>query len=292
MLLYDIDLVDGNSICQLFGRSVQKYQTTVQLLRYNNHICYVSNINAVLPSYRRPNYEIFFQRTINLKRFLTLSRERVENVYPKNAYQPEKTLFEKLDSFGIEYTIEQTLFKNSATSDFESICVQEESFKDTDATEWIGKHISISVSISLNLVKEPIFLCYSDPHHLDTSFIGALEILVLQSKVIIKNLFSDIKTTMRIKLGSILEKLTRRHIRKEQADLDDCDNETYSSIEVLHIQKKQLYGLQEHRERYCNVSPIFGFNSAEYGLNLMKSSLFPIFVEKRTIEPTVIKKTN
>ena len=240
MLLYDIDLVDGNSICKLFGRSVQKYETTVQLLRYNNHICYVSNINAVRPSYCRPNYEIFFRRTITLERFSNLSREGVENVYPKNAYQPGKTLFEKLGSFGIEYTIEQTLFENLATFDFELICVQEESFKDADTTEWIGKHISISVSISSNLVKEPIFHCYSDSHHLDTFFIGALENLALQSKVKKKKLFSDIKTTIRIELGSIMEKLTRRHIRKEQADLDDSHNETCSSIEILQIQKKQL----------------------------------------------------
>ena len=47
ILLFDIDLVDGNIIGELARRSVQKYKNTVQLLRYNNHICYVNNINAV-----------------------------------------------------------------------------------------------------------------------------------------------------------------------------------------------------------------------------------------------------
>ena len=37
--LYDIDIVDGNIIGELAGRSVQKYDKTVKLLRYNNHIC-------------------------------------------------------------------------------------------------------------------------------------------------------------------------------------------------------------------------------------------------------------
>ena len=45
-LLYDIDNVDGNIIGELARRSVQKYESTVRLLRYNNHICYVSSINA------------------------------------------------------------------------------------------------------------------------------------------------------------------------------------------------------------------------------------------------------
>ena len=140
----------------------------------------------------------------------------MKNVYPKNVYQTRETLFDKLDSFGIEYTNEQTLFKNLALFDFESICVQEKSFKDTDTTKWIGKHIPISVSISSNLVKEPIFLFNSDPHHLLTSFFGALENLALQSKTIIKNLFFDIETTI---------------YPREESDLDDCDKETCPSTQ-------------------------------------------------------------
>ena len=118
-----------------------------------------------------------------------------EKVYPKNVYQTQGCLFDKLNSFGIEYTIEQTLFKNLAIINFESMCVQQKSFKDTDTTNWIGKHIPISVSISSNFVKKRIFLCNSDPHHLVTSFNGAHEKLALQSTAITKSLFFDIKTT-------------------------------------------------------------------------------------------------
>ena len=47
ILLYDTDIVDGNIIGKLARRSVQKYENTVRLLRYNNHMCYVNNIDAV-----------------------------------------------------------------------------------------------------------------------------------------------------------------------------------------------------------------------------------------------------
>ena len=128
--------------------------------------------------------------------------------------------------------------------------MQEESFKDVDRTKWIGKQIPILVSISSNLVKEPILRCNSDQHHhLVTSFIGALENLALKSKVIMKSLFFDIEATVKIKLGSILEKLTQRHNRRKQADLDDCGNETCASTQFSQIQKKQLIGLQDHLER-------------------------------------------
>ena len=38
--------------------------------------------------------------------------------------------------------------------------------------------------------------------------------------------------------------------------------------------------------------PDFGFNSAKYDINLIKSYLLPILVNERQIEPTVIKKAN
>ena len=128
----------------------------------------------------------------------------MKNVYPRNVYQIGETFFDKLDSFGIKYTSQQKLFKNLAIFNFDSICAQEESFKDTKTTTWIGKHLSISVSIPSNLEEEPIFLYNSDPHHLVSSFIGTLENLALRSKAQIKLLFPDIETTVKIKLGSIL----------------------------------------------------------------------------------------
>ena len=73
--------------------------------------------------------------------------------------------------------------------------------------------------------------------------------------------------------------------------MDDCDNEICVSTQFLEIQKNQLIDLHESLERYWNVLPVFGFNSANYDLNLIKSYLLPIFNE-RNIEPTVIKKAN
>ena len=177
ILLYDIDIVDGNFVGEFARPSVHKYDNTVRLLRYNHHICYVNNINAVFQSFCCLNCDTFFNRTFNLERHSTTCSERVRNVYPGSVYQIRETLFDKLDSFGIKCTSEQKLFKNLTKFDFESICVHEETFRDTNTRTWIRKHVPISVSISSNLVEEPIFLCNSDPHHLVASFIGALEYL-------------------------------------------------------------------------------------------------------------------
>ena len=58
------------------------------------------------------------------------------------------------------------------------------------------------------------------------------------------------------------------------------------------MQKNQLIELQEHLERYCNVIPVFGFNSAKYDINLIKSYLLTIVINERNVETIVIKKAN
>ena len=58
------------------------------------------------------------------------------------------------------------------------------------------------------------------------------------------------------------------------------------------MQKIQLIEPQEHLERYCNVLPVFGFNSAKYNINLIKSHFLPILINERNMEPTVTKKAN
>ena len=138
---YDIDIVGGNIVGELARRSVQKFENTVRLLKYHNHICYVNDINAVFQSFRCPKCDTFFSRTFNLERHLTTCSERVKNVYPRNVYQMRETFFDELDSFGIKYTSEQKLFKNIAKFDFESNCVQQETFRDTNTTNWIGKQV-------------------------------------------------------------------------------------------------------------------------------------------------------
>ena len=61
-LLYDVDIVEGNILRELLWRSVQKHENTVRLLRYSNHVCYVSIINAVFQYFRCPDSDIFFNR--------------------------------------------------------------------------------------------------------------------------------------------------------------------------------------------------------------------------------------
>ena len=240
---------------------------------------------------------LFSQRRGILGRHLVTCSDRVKHIYPKKVYELRVKLFEKWDAFNIPYRNDQKLFKNLAIFDFESICVKEDSYKQTETTTWIGKHVPISVSISSNLIPEPIFLCNANPHHLISYFITALEGLATQSKAQMKLNFIEVETAIKIKLCAILEQLNQRRNRAERVSnlLDDCieeEEEKDLSTIFLQMQKNQLLDLQEQFERYCNVLPVFGFNSAKYDIILIKSYLLPILVNERDIERTVIKKAN
>ena len=46
IFIYDIDIEDGDFVGELARRSIEMYENNINLLRYNNHICYVDDINT------------------------------------------------------------------------------------------------------------------------------------------------------------------------------------------------------------------------------------------------------
>ena len=103
------------------------------------------------------------------------------------------TLFEKLEGFSLPVSEDKKLFNYLAIFDFESICVPTEEIKETQTTTWIGKHVPISVSLSSNLIDEPIFLYNKDPQNLIIDFVSNLELLADQSKLEMRKNFKILK---------------------------------------------------------------------------------------------------
>ena len=223
--------------------------------------------------------------------------DHVKHTYPKNVYEVRETLFENLDASNIPCRNEQKLIQNLAIHEFESTCVKEaNSYKQTETTTWIGKHVPISVSISSNLIPEPNFLCNANPY-LISSFITALEGLATQSKTQMKLNFIEVETEIKIKLCAILEQLNQRRKRAERESnfADDCiveEEEKDLSTHFPQMQKNKLIDLHEHFERYSIVLVVLGFNSAKYDFKLSKSNLLRILVNEQDIERTVLKKAD
>ena len=82
--LYDFDFVTGELIGEPARRKIQKFEKSFKLLRYNNHICYVSTMNSFLKSSRCSTCDTIFSNTGNLERHLITCSERVKHIHPKN----------------------------------------------------------------------------------------------------------------------------------------------------------------------------------------------------------------
>ena len=247
--IFGIDNIDVAMFGELARGSSKKYEKNVQLIRYISHVCYVDKIHAVSKAFRCPTCDTYFQKLGNLERHLVRCSERVKHIYPKNVYQLQETLFDKLDSFNIRYRDYQKLSKNIAVFDLESICIPEEKFKNTETTTWFAKHVPISVSISSNLLAVPIFLCNSNPRHLVESFVDAVEGLATQSKAQMKFKLLELETAMKSKLTKTLETLRERSCRNQRVFefkdqcLEDDGGEKDASTQFLQMQKNQLIEL-------------------------------------------------
>ena len=106
--------------------------------------------------------------------------------------------------------------------------------------------------------------------------------------------FVEVETAIKSKLTRTLESLNEHSCRNQRVFeiedhcFEDDNEEKGASTKFSQMQKNQLIELQEHLERYCNVLAVFGFNSAKYGISLIKSYLLPTLINERNMEPTVI----
>ena len=185
------------------------------------------------------------QKYRNAARDLVYRCTQFRALFSYMQWTSERCLSQKWEKLSLTST---QMSKNSpklSNFDCKSICVEEKTLKDTQTTTWVGKHLSISAPTSSNIVKEPTFRCNCDLHHLVASFIGSLEGLALRSKTQMKLLSLDVETTIKMKFHSILVELNQRHKRRDQANLDDCENESCPSTQFSQIQKSQFFDLQE-----------------------------------------------
>ena len=290
IFIYDFTIDDGEIVGELIRRSIERYEENIKLLRYNNHICYVNDINKFFKKFRCPSCDVFFNHSGHFNRHLRTCKERVKNIYPRGVYSLKETLFQKLENFSIAYPEDCTLFKNFAVFDFEAICDNSLEISSSATTSWIGTHVPVSVSIFSNLLKEPIFLCEEDPNRLIISFVAQLETLAAKNKADMRPKLLAVEAEIKTRLSDISSRL--QVVSETQPNISNKTEDSNASENFLRFQQKQLLDLQRHFDSYVDTLPVFGFNSGKYDLNLIKTYLIPHLITDRSIQPTVIKKAN
>ena len=92
-----------------------------------------------------------------------------------------------------------------AVSDFETNCLEDKNFKDSETTTRIGTLSTVSVSILSNLIHELVFLCKLHPPDSSSPFVDAWRNLASQNDDHSKLSFLDFGTTIKSKLLRIVQ---------------------------------------------------------------------------------------
>ena len=77
---YDFDIQEGEYVKELARRSIGRFDKTVKLLKFKNHIVHTNDFNC----FRCPCCDTFFNKSDNFNKHLLRCKDRVRHIYPKN----------------------------------------------------------------------------------------------------------------------------------------------------------------------------------------------------------------
>ena len=277
-----------------------KRSKTTSLLRYENHICWTADINKFLKKFRCYVCDQFFDRSFNLLRHMQNCSENTQHKYPTGAYQLSETIFERLEDVNINVPQELRLFSHLIVFDFESITVPDSTLKNTDLTSWIGKHVPISVSISSNLLSEPIFICNEDPLQLIRDFVSSLSSIAEKSTLLMREKLDDFVLVLEEKYWALRQLVPVKDKQVPTGAEDLFENEAEPEVEAdedleirrLRSELRVISKLRQDFENYYSTIPVFGFNSSRYDLNLIKEYLLHHLLLEKNVIPKVIRMGN
>ena len=216
------------------------FSSTAGLLRYNNHICYATDVNESFNWFRCSTCDKFFRRSSNLQRTLPKYEDLVRHIYPRSVYQLKETVFNKLKAFDLGVSENKLLVTNFAVFDFESICVKSSTIAVAETTTWVCEHQSISVSITSSLLEAPKFVCDTELQSLVARFLTSMENLAEKHKLEMGLKLLNIGTVIREKLERITSTLNQRRRTfsltsgKDQDAAFDTEDEKYEEKTFPH----------------------------------------------------------
>ena len=186
----------------------------------------MNNLNAVSQSFRCPHCDTLFNSTLNFEQNLTTCSEKF--LFEERITNPRNSLWQAGSSTLVNQTFQKISNIRLWINLFPRRDLQRHKYNNLDRETC--PNICINFFTLCGRTNFPLQLWPSSPPCI---FYWSSWKFSFPKQSERENLFLDIKTTIKIKLGSVLEILTQRHIQWESATFDmsqdDCDNETCPS---------------------------------------------------------------
>jgi hypothetical protein len=224
-------------VTKIDRRSINTYNDTLYLLRYDKHFCYIKKFEKFVFSFKCCKCGKLWSNFSACQRHEKSCSDFCKHDFVGGYCQKTKSVFEDLPK---KYR-SNTFFDHFITYDFEAILSKIDD-KKTDSLTYTNKHIPVSFSIFSNIDGfniKPIHKVNKDPKMLIESFVSNLREIAEKSYEINKQKY--------------------KKIYKQIGNMED---------------KKLMAKCFSMFERWIKEVPVIGFNSAKYDCNIMKVYLY------------------
>jgi len=251
-----------------------KYEDTLNILSHDNHAFYITNVERVQSKYNCPKCSMVFQTNDQMRSHTKNKCDQInlESFAPEpTIYNPAQNRIKKLLS---KYAIKHVdhYLDHFIVFDFESMMEPLGQMHGAN-TEFTSKHVPVSVSICDSLSNEKRCFVSDNPKKLVEDMISYINKVSNDISIHHKNKFKSIYYSINKQLSrldeanpKVMDGITIENIKKKRKESEGLDR--YLKI------KDKISKDTETLDQILDQTPVLGFNSGNYDINLIKNELF------------------
>jgi len=277
--VYCLEKAACETIAKLHYRSSSNFKEHLNLHLYENHFSWIKNIRLYTKSYKCEYCSKLMNSANVIKRHSLSCSSATKFVYPSGIATTSKTIFEKLNEYGIKTDESRKHYPFFAVWDCEAYFDKTELPNKTQTIEWTAKHRLASISIASNVAgfTEPV--CFVNETNSEYN-------VVHQMMIYLEKLSDLCYQRLKLRYKSIFIQIEQK--RNELITLEEQAGDN-ASVEQL---EKTFDKLEEELDSYISDMLVFGFNSGSYDIPLIKKHLFKYLLDQNHSIDFVIKKAN
>ncbi len=243
-------------------KPMKKRANVMHLLSWDHHLCYISNFTQLKRNYKCRSCGKLFKRYWLLRRHETTCTTTQALVFPGKYYKPSSTIFEKLETIGVEVAKADRFFKHFAVFDFESI-LEKIVVTELSPTNFTAEHHPISVCVTSNCVyvKGIDFVCDYDTDKLLKGFVESLDhiqdcvskMYTAKFRKIFEFLDKEIEKCNDILDDSDTDEETEREMFDCEALFEGVDDEEIPECDDFNEKIRQKNTFRKFLQRMCSV---------------------------------------
>ncbi len=142
--------LNPRSEVRIVYKSIKDYADTINLDLYKYHVSYIKDFGEYAKSFQCNRCDRIFDRMVYLRTHGRSCYNKTTRIFPGGFHKKHETIFDRLESFGINVQSGQRRYEHFIFYDFESMLVKKER-KMSDTVQSVNVHVPICVGISASL---------------------------------------------------------------------------------------------------------------------------------------------